>query len=116
MRVFYIFAAFVSLSALPAAASPVVIDADGYQTETVRIDYLDLASSSGQAVLNRKLARAVRHVCGISRSTDLGEIVKAARCQRDALVQANLQRDLAVTTAIRKERMALASVGRVASR
>ena len=116
MRAHYIFAALASLSALPAAASSATVNSDGYRTETVQIDYLDLASSSGQAILDRKLARAVKHVCSGSGSTDLGDFMKERNCRREALARVGAQRDLAVTATIRKQRMALASVGRVAIR
>jgi UrcA family protein len=79
-----------AIKAGPALAEPVAPTANVSRVQTAD---LDLSSSSGQRVLDIRLAHAARDVCGTASDIDLVGQNDARKCRVDVLAKANQQRD-----------------------
>lgn len=84
----------IVLVASLAAANPAQAE-----TRTVRYADLDLTSPAGQAALDRRLAHAVREVCGRAFPRDLQSVDEASRCRRDTMANIQAQRNDALAQA-----------------
>jgi UrcA family protein len=83
-----------SLSAGPAAL-PAPAGEQTARTSIVRFADLDLTTSAGRATLDRRVKRAVKHVCAFawpSRPTDFDQV---SACREQALKDATRQIQLA---------------------
>ena len=82
-----------SVAALPTAAQ-------AQDANSMRVSYVDLnlASSPGQANLQRRIADAARTVCGIEDSRELALWFSAHDCRRDAVERARPAYEAAVAS------------------
>jgi UrcA family protein len=71
------------------------------QTRSIKVHSydLDLTSSAGQAELQRRIDRAVGHVCGPAVGASLDELSSYASCSNVARASAMSQYDVAVKAA-----------------
>jgi UrcA family protein len=108
-RISTIFALAVAALASPALAGQ--LPATKTTIATVSYRGLDLATATGQLALDRRIARAARQVCkaGPGYSGTM-EVMSELRCRRGAIASARGQRDLAISAAMRRQRLASASI------
>jgi len=78
----------------PAAAPEI-------QVSLVKTSDLDLSSEKGRRVLDLRLARAAREVCGIPSDADVAGQSAARKCRDEALGEATGQRDALMAAAAR---------------
>jgi UrcA family protein len=85
--------AAVALASIPFAATA--------QTKSIRVHSydLDLSTGAGQAELQRRIDRAVGHVCGSGVGARMEEIASYASCSKVARASAMSQYDAAVRAA-----------------
>lgn len=78
-----------SVAPAPAAAADIVVAPTAV---TVRVSFADLnlATSQGRAVLDRRIAGAARSICGSYFSTDLQMRALVEDCRDDAIASARL--------------------------
>jgi UrcA family protein len=88
------FATLLALSATPALAEPPVI-----ASSTVQTADLDLTSASGQRALDRRLALAVKEVCGAASDADIAGKNEVRRCRAETLAKAAGERDQRIARA-----------------
>jgi UrcA family protein len=76
---------------LASLGASVASAADPSESPGIIVTYgdLDLTRPSGQAVLNRRIARAVERLCPTSVPFVPREVVEATECRRDASDRAN---------------------------
>ncbi len=86
----------IVLVASLAAANPAHAESG---TRSVSFGDLDLASPTGQAILDRRIANAVRQVCGRPYPIDLQSRHDAERCRVDTLASVQAQRNDALAQA-----------------
>ena len=89
-----IIAMLLAFSATPALAEAPVI-----ATSTVQTADLDLSTSKGQQVLDRRLQRAANEVCGIASDVDLEGKNEVRRCRADTLAKVASDRNLRIAKA-----------------
>jgi UrcA family protein len=80
----------IVLVASLAAANPAHAESG---TRSVSFADLDLNSPTGQAVLDRRIANAIRQVCGRPYPIDLQSRHDAARCRSQTLADVQAQRN-----------------------
>ena len=85
--------ALLAFAATPAMAEPITI------TSTVQTADLDLASAQGQRALDRRLALAVKEVCGTASDVDIAGKNEVRRCRVDTLSALSAERDQRVARA-----------------
>lgn len=68
-----------------ALAAPAFANTTNMQRQIVRYGDLDLASDAGRAVLDTRLTRAARSVCGVNDATDLGSKMSASACYKRSI-------------------------------
>lgn len=97
--------ALAATAALPSTASA----GEGKTTKVVYGD-LDLGSTAGQEVFDRRIERAIERVCGrtIGRTQSIGDSVHT--CKRETMASVQAWRDLAVAN-YKKDRLAAKSKG-----
>ena len=101
--------ALVVAAALIGAAPAVAqVDADQVESIEVRIGDLDLTRASDAARLDRRLAMAVRRVCGPPEAASLDAYRAVAVCREEAAARVAPQRDTAIAEARRGHRSRLA--------
>lgn len=97
--------------ALPALAGT----RDGHDIVSTTVSHraLDLAHPAGQLALDQRIAKAARRICagGQTRGSTV-QIASEMRCRRDAIASARVQRDFAIAVAVRRQRLAAASLAR----
>jgi UrcA family protein len=71
-------------SILAGTASPALAASPAAETRIVTYADLDLASAAGRAVLDRRIATAVRAVCGRAAIQDLNALQQVALCRDEA--------------------------------
>jgi len=79
-----------SLTAGPAAL-PAPADEQSGRTTVVRFSDLDLSSPAGRATLDRRVKRAVKHVCELGGPASPGDIDRVSSCREQALKDATRQ-------------------------
>lgn len=96
--VFLFLAGVVALNAAPVAA----------QTVSVRVAYADLnlTSAGGVKLLDRRIADAVRRICGAPTQIDLSAARGARNCARDVMATTRPQIDRALASARNGTRLA----------
>jgi UrcA family protein len=101
-------AAAAALCAGSAQAAP----APGRQFVSATVSYrtLDLATPSGQAVLDRRIERTARRLCRGWQHPSAATIAAESRCRREAIASARPQRDLAIANAKQRQRLAGAAL------
>ncbi len=99
-----------ALAMAPAVAGPGIGHGRDMVTAVVNYRGLDLTTPEGRQMLDRKIARAAKRICSRSDSFSLTGRREQNRCQREAMANARPQRDLAVANAMRRERLADASL------
>jgi UrcA family protein len=77
-----------ALVASLCVATPALADAPA--TRSVQTGDLNLASATGQDVLDRRLRFAARAVCQIDQSRDLTLRMKSVRCFRETMANARM--------------------------
>jgi UrcA family protein len=87
-----------SLTAGPGA--PAVPIAEQGRTATVRFADLDLSTSAGRATLDRRVKRAVRHVCALAGPTKASDFEQVGACRQQALKDATRQIELAAGSTV----------------
>jgi UrcA family protein len=100
--------ALIACSLLPVAAS-----AEAPRVESSRqVAYsdLDLASTAGRDHLDKRIALAVRQVCGSIDPRALSQVADIRRCRREAANTAARGRELALSTRGRREGVAMMTV------
>jgi UrcA family protein len=97
-----------AIKAAPALAEPV---APPVNVRLVHTADLDLSTSSGQRVLNVRLAHAAREVCGTASEVDLVGQNDVRKCRSDVLAKARDQRGQLLAAAGRGATIAI-STGR----
>lgn len=114
LRSTLIFALAAMFSALPAQAD----SGHGREAVSATVSYrgLNLAEPAGQIALDQRIARAARRLCRVSRSRGTYHMAAESRCRREAVASASSQRDLAIATATRRQRLAGALLAMQASR
>lgn len=70
---------------LAATATPALAEAPMIATSTVQTADLDLSSARGQRALDRRLAQAVKEVCGVASDVDVAGKNEVRRCRVDTL-------------------------------
>lgn len=98
MKYIAIRAALAALFVLPVHVSAKVSNV-GAQQHEVRYAGLDLRSRDGVAMLDARILRAVRTVCGHGHHQTLTERMAVRKCQAEAMQTARHQVDLAVAKA-----------------
>jgi UrcA family protein len=83
-----------SLSAGPAAF-PARADGPVGRTTIVQFSDLDLSTSAGRTTLDRRVKRAVKHVCEFGGPTSPTDIDRVSACREQALKDATRQVRLA---------------------
>jgi UrcA family protein len=85
--------ALITTAAIKAA--PALAEAPAIETNVslVRTADLDLNSSQGRRILNLRLARAAREVCGTASDVDLNGKNEVRHCRDEVLAQARANRD-----------------------
>ena len=86
----------IVLIASLAAANPAQAESG---SRTVSYGDLDLTSPVGQAVLDRRLASAIREVCGRPYPLDLQSVNEVSRCRRETRAEIQAQRNDALAQA-----------------
>lgn len=94
MRTLFLIPIFVALVAV--APQPVV--AQQTVSRTVSHADLDLSTTQGRAILDRRIAHAVRDLCGDASDTDLAGKNEVRRCRDDAWAIASLKRRVATAS------------------
>ncbi|MGH6786094.1 MAG: UrcA family protein [Novosphingobium sp.] len=92
---------YLHITMLGAALALVPVTAEATaQGVQVKVSYadLDLSSSDGKAVLDRRLDRAVSMVCGKGSNATVREQAASRRCRRIATAEIAPQRQLAINT------------------
>ena len=89
-----IIAMLLAFSAMPALAEAPVI-----ATSTVQTADLDLSTSKGQQMLDRRLQRAASEVCGIASDADLEGKNDVRQCRADTLASVANERDQRIASA-----------------
>jgi UrcA family protein len=89
-----IFLFLASLSAGPAAL-PAPSDEPIGRTTIVEFSDLDLSTSAGRTTLDRRVKRAVKHVCELGGPTSPTDIDRVSACREQALKDATRQVQLA---------------------
>src|SRR6202012_1097076 len=87
----------VLLSTLTMLSSASVLAAT--KTVTVRTGDLNLATEAGRATLQRRIARAVEHICGSPYRVTLADLPAYDKCSRPAMDGAMSQYATAVAAA-----------------
>jgi UrcA family protein len=87
----------IFLFASLAAANPVL--AGQHDGRIVSYGDLDLTTSAGQATLDRRLAGAIRQVCGMAFPSDIQSVSQVRRCRADTLADVQAQRNDALAQA-----------------
>ena len=95
MTKFFI-ATLLAFTANPVLAEPVIA------TSTVETADLDLSSAKGQRALDRRLALAVKEVCGPSSDVDIAGKNEVRRCRVDTLAKVATERDERIARASRE--------------
>jgi len=85
--------ALLAFAATPAVAEPITA------TSTVQTADLDLSSAKGQRALDRRLALAIKEVCGTASDVDIAGKNEVRRCRADTLAQVAGDRDQRVARA-----------------
>lgn len=85
--------ALLAFAATPAMAEPITI------TSTVQTADLDLASAQGQRALDRRLALAVKEVCGTASDVDIAGKNEVRRCRVDTLSALSAERSQRIARA-----------------
>ena len=78
------------IKAAPALAQTPAVETN---VSLVRTADLDLSSEAGRRLLDVRLARAAREVCGTASDTDLKGKNEVRQCRADVLAQARANRD-----------------------
>lgn len=91
-----VIASFLAAS-LAVAAAPAA-DAQSMVSRAVGHADLDLSTAAGQAALSRRIARAVRDLCGTASDVDLAGRNEVRRCRDDARALAALRRQVATAS------------------
>lgn len=99
------FAASLVLTSTGAVAADAPEAGRQYVSSNVSIAGLDLRSAEGIALLDARIARNVRQLCGGTWSRDLSVRQDQMRCRREAMQSARPQVELAVAK-MRNERYA----------
>ena len=88
-----IFAATIASSAFAASSEPQGV------TREVHFGGLNLANAEGEAMLNERITRAVRQICGQRVFAPLQDAMAQRECYRKAFASARPQVELAVAKA-----------------
>lgn len=80
-------ATLLAFTATPVLAEPITV------ASTVQTADLDLSSSKGQHALDRRLALAVKEVCGTASDVDIAGKNEVRRCRADTLAKVASERD-----------------------
>lgn len=94
LKAFVIPAAIIGLTAAPALAQS---DENG-ETRAVSIAGIDLSTSEGQQLMERKVKVAVRQVCGTPYVADLSYLGTVRQCRNFAWSNARPQMDEAIVS------------------
>jgi len=89
----------IVLPALALGLAVVAAPAAAQLTVAVRYNDLDLTKTAGREVLERRLDRAVRNVCGDRPTRDLNRMDSYKACIADARASYRSQVELALNTA-----------------
>lgn len=84
---------------LAATATPALAEAPVTATSTVKTADLDLSNAQGQRALDRRLAQAVREVCGTASDVDVAGKNEVRRCRVDTLASLSDERDQRIADA-----------------
>jgi UrcA family protein len=84
---------------LAATATPALAEAPVIATSTVQTADLDLSSAQGQRALDRRLAEAVKEVCGIASDVDIAGKNDVRRCRVETLASLADERDQRIAAA-----------------
>ena len=84
---------------LAAIATPALAEALVIATSTVQTADLDLSSAQGQRALDRRLAEAVKEVCGIASDVDIAGKNDVRRCRVETLASLADERDQRIAAA-----------------
>ena len=87
-------ATLLAFTATPALAEPPAI-----ATSTVQMADLDLSSSKGQKLLDRRLSQAVKEVCGTASDADVAGKNDVRRCRVETLAKVASERDQRIAAA-----------------
>ena len=87
---------------LAATAAPVLAEPPAPVSSTVQTADLDLSSAKGQQLLDRRLSRAVKQVCGTASSADLAGQNEVRRCRVDTLASLSDEREQRIAAASSK--------------
>lgn len=87
----------------PASAQPATV------VSHVRTADLDLGTSEGRRLLERRLQRAAREVCGTPSDADLAAQNAVRECRSDTLAKARGQRDALIAGAGHGKTVAIAA-------
>lgn len=102
----------VALSAAFLFTAPALAAPDG-QSAVVRTAGLDLSSDAGVQMLQTRVVRAARYVCGAPNSLDLPAVQESDNCRKVAMDSAAPQVQLAVAEARQGKAYVVADAGRV---
>lgn len=86
-------ATLLAFTATPALAEPVTA------SSTVQTADLDLSSAKGQQALDRRLALAVKEVCGTASDADIAGKNDVRRCRSETLANLAGERDQRIARA-----------------
>lgn len=84
---------------LAATAAPALAEAPVIATSTVQTADLDLSNAQGQRALDRRLAQAVKEVCGTASDVDVAGKNDVRRCRVDTLASLSDERDQRIAAA-----------------
>ena len=84
---------------LAFTATPALAEAPMIVTSTVQTADLDLATSKGQQILDRRLNQAAKEVCGVASDVDLEGKNEVRRCRADTLASVANERDQRIAAA-----------------
>jgi len=84
---------------LAATATPALAEAPVIATSTVQTADLDLSRAQGQRALDRRLAEAVKEVCGIASDVDIAGKNDVRRCRVETLASLADERDQRIAAA-----------------
>ena len=89
----FLIATLMAFTAAPVLAEPIKV------TSTVQTDDLDLSNAKGQRELDRRLALAVKEVCGTASDADIEGKNEVRRCRVETLAGLSSDRDQRVARA-----------------
>ena len=84
---------------LAATATPALAEAPAIATSTVQTADLDLSSVQGQRALDRRLAEAVKEVCGTASDVDVAGKNDVRQCRVDTLASLSEERNQRIAAA-----------------